>query len=475
MHRKIANHVHNKDKNIKYLFSALLLLTMAIAFMPRAQADETCLSPYMAKITGQEQFMYIWTLGHEGMGDESDKLVTVDVDPNSETYGEVISHVSVGERGEAHHMDFTDDRRYLWAGTLDTNKIFIFDVHTDPANPKLHKVIEDFTADTGGLVGPHTPYAVPGRMLVSALSNDEDFGGRTGMAEYTNDGEYIATYWNPTDENLRGATKSGKYADGFGYAIHIVPHKNTMISTSFTGWNNYMMDLGELVEDEEAMKQFGNTAVIWDLHTRQPEKILDVPGAPLEIRCSWLEAYCFTTAALTSKIWLFYPDEHNEWHAEEVGTIGNPEEIPLPVDITLTADGQTLWINTFLEGATRAYDVSDPHNPKEIYKYDHGNMVNMHSLSWDGSRVYVTTSLLSKWDKTDDGQFLRAYDWDGEKLTPKFEIDFHAKQLGSPHLPRFGSRALYANNERTSQDKSYAQTPATMGQRLVQKLEAFFN
>jgi selenium-binding protein 1 len=33
-----------------------------------AQADETCLSPYMAKIVGQEDYIYVWTLGMEGQG-----------------------------------------------------------------------------------------------------------------------------------------------------------------------------------------------------------------------------------------------------------------------------------------------------------------------------------------------------------------------------------------------------------------------
>ena len=37
--------------------------------------------------------------------------------------------------------------------------------------------------------------------------------------------------------------------------------------------------LGKMMGDAEAMKRFGNTAVIWDLHTRQPKKVLDVPGA----------------------------------------------------------------------------------------------------------------------------------------------------------------------------------------------------
>lgn len=46
-----------------------------------------------------------------------------------------------------------------------------------------------------------------------------------------------------------------------------------------------MMDFGKMLKDEEAMKRFGNTLVVRDLHTRKPIKVLDVPGAPLELRC----------------------------------------------------------------------------------------------------------------------------------------------------------------------------------------------
>ena len=89
-----------------------------------SQADETCQSPYMAKIEGQEDFVYVWTLGVEGLGDGQDKLVTVDVNPASANYGKVIHSLSVGGRNEAHHSGFSDDRRFLWAGGLDTSKVF---------------------------------------------------------------------------------------------------------------------------------------------------------------------------------------------------------------------------------------------------------------------------------------------------------------------------------------------------------------
>jgi len=439
---------------------ARALVLGGLAATPAA-ADETCLSPYMAKIEGQEDFVYVWTLGMEGVGDEQDKLVTVDVNPKSENYGKVVHVLSVGGRNEAHHSDFTDDRRYLWGATLDTSKIFIFDVHTDPAKPKLVKTIADFVAKSGGVVGPHTTYALPGRMIITGLSNNKDHGGRTALVEYTNDGEYVATYWVPTDDNLQGATKSGKYADGYNYDLRALPRRNAMFTSSFTGWSNYMMDMARLVKDEEAMKRFGNTVVVWDLHTRKPKKVLDVPGSPLEIRCAWGENnnYCFTTTALTSKIWLIYEDEQGEWQAKDVADIGDPAQMPLPVDISISSDDKLLWVDTFTDGSARAFDISDPFHPKQIYQKKIGAQVNMAASSWDGKRVYFTSSLLSRWDKlgADNEQFLKGYTWDGKELTEKFAIDFLQEKLGRPHQMRFGAYSLYAQERQEAGGTRVAQ------------------
>ena len=426
-----------------------IVMLLAILAPMSLVADETCMSPYMAKIVGQEDFVYIWTLGVEGIGDEQDKLVTVSVNPNTDSYGKVIHSLSVGGRNEAHHSGLTDDRRYLWASGLDTSKIFIFDVHTDPAKPRLHKVIENFVSMSGGVVGPHTSYALPGRMMITGLSNNKDHGGRTGMVEYTNAGDYIATHWMPRDGALNGAEKSGKFAGGYGYDLRAFPRRNVMVTSSFTGWNNYMMNLGAMMASPEAMAQFGNTVVIWDLHARTPKKILDVPGAPLEIRCAWgaKNNYCFTTTALTSEIWLIYEDENLEWQSKKVADIGDASKIPLPVDISITADDKLLWVNTWNDGLARLYDISDPHHPVQLSEDKIGEQVNMVSQSWDGQRVYFTSSLLSNWDKTEstgaDLQYFKIYDFDGKKLEHKLTIDFLAEKLGYPHQMRFGAYSLY--------------------------------
>ncbi len=423
----------------------LVVLAAALAPAP-ARADEPCQSPYIKRLTGQEEFVYVWTLGVEGLGDGSDKLVTVDVRPGSRTYGKVVHTVSVGGRHEAHHGGFTDDRRYFWAGGLDTSKIFIFDVHTDPARPRLVKTIDDFVQATDGIVGPHTFYAVPGRMLIAALSNSRDHGGPTAIVEYTNDGRYVATHWIPIEGRTRGAVVE-KAADGYGYDVRVLPRRNVMLTSSFTGWSNYMMDFGQMLKDAEAMKRFGQTVVVWDFHTRTPRKVLHVPGAPLEIRFANLPGhdYAFTTTALTSKIWLIHADAQGEWRAREVADIGDPAKVPLPVAITLSADDRTLWVDSFMDGTTRAYDVSNPFAPRQIYEKKIGSQLNMVSQSWDGKRLYFTSSVLARWDKkgAENEQYLKAYDWDGTTLQERFALDFTALGLGRAHLMRFGSAALY--------------------------------
>lgn len=423
------------------LLFAVAFSLVALLVPQRAQADETCNSPFMSNlIKGQEDYVYVWTLGVKGLGDGSDKLVTIDVNPASKKYGKVIATLSVGGRGEAHHMGFTDDRRYLWAGSLDNNKIFVFDIATHPGKPKLVRTIADLARKTG-YVGPHTFYALPGRMLIQALSNTKNHGGVTGMALYNNKGGYIAKYDMPVENG----------GDGYGYDIGINPAKNVLLTSSFTGWNNYMMDLGKLIKDAEAMKHFGNTMVLWDLKAMTPRKVFSVPGAPLEIRWSLKEGddWAVTATALSSKLWLVKKDAKGEWNAKEVATIGDPSKIPLPVDISIAADGKSLWVNTFMDGKTRLFDLSNPEQPKQVFEKVTGKQVNMVSQSWDGKRVYVTSSLLANWDKKggNDEQFLRAFNWDGKDLKLAFEVDFYKEKLGRAHHMKFGAQSVKAAYE----------------------------
>jgi selenium-binding protein 1 len=417
--------------------AAGILLTTSLALTAQvALADETCMSAYMPKITGQEDYVYVWTVGMDGVGDGSDKLVTIGANPAAPTYGKVVSSVSVGGRHEAHHGGFTDDRRYLWMGGLDDSMIYVFDVAADPARPKLIKTIDSFVKDSKGVVGPHTFFALPGRVLISGLSNDKDRGGKTGMVEYNNAGTYVQSIWMPEKAE-------------YGYDLRVQPRLNRMLTSSFTGWNNYMMDFGKMLADPEAMKRFGNTMVVWDFHARKPIQTLDVPGAPLEIRWALQPRhnYAFTSAALTSKLWLIEQQGDGRFAVTAVADIGDPSKTPLPVDISISADDRFLFVDTFMDGTCRVFDISDPHRPKVVHEQRIGAQLNMVSQTWDGERVYFTSSLLANWDKKgkDNEQFLKAYRWDGKQLSPLFVVDFLEQGLGRPHHMHFGQDQFYKN------------------------------
>jgi selenium-binding protein 1 len=389
-----------------------------------ARADETCQSPFLPKVTGQEDYIYVWTLGVKGVADGNDSLVTVDVNPKSASYGKIIHRAPVPGQHEAHHAGFTDDRRRLWAGGLDTSQIFIFDVAADPARPKLVKTIRTFEKDTGGLVGPHTFYPLPGRMLISALSNSKDQGGRTGLAEYTNEGKFIRTIWMPAEAP-------------YGYDVRVNINLNRMLTSSFAGKKNYMRPIGELLKDAEAMKQFGDSVVVWDFHARKPLQVLRVPGAPLELRWALLpnHHYAFTSTALTGQLVLIYRQDDGTFASKNIAEIGNN----IPVDISIAPDDSKIYVNSYGDGTLRVYDVTNPFEGKLIHQAKLGEQANMVSTSWDGQRVYATTSLLSRWDKPGD-HWLKGFAWEGGQLVPKFTTDFAG--VGRAHIMNFGAKSF---------------------------------
>ena len=67
-------------------------------------------------------------------------------------------------------------------------------------------------------------------MLITGLSNANDGGGKTALVEYSNQGEYVRTIWMP-----EGAV--------YGYDVRVNAILNRMLTSSFTGKNNYMRTL----------------------------------------------------------------------------------------------------------------------------------------------------------------------------------------------------------------------------------------
>ena len=135
--------------------------------------------------------------------------------------------------------------------------------------------------------------------------------------------------------------------------------------------------------------------------------------------------------------------------------------------ILVSMDDKYLYLNNWLHGDMRQYDISDPHNPKLTGQVWMGGLLGkapivngvkvaggpqMYQLSLDGKRMYVTTSLFSTWDNQfypeirKQGGAMIMIDCDvengGMKINKDFIVDFGKEPNGPSrcHESRYPGR-----------------------------------
>ncbi|MBI5379541.1 MAG: beta-propeller fold lactonase family protein [Nitrospirae bacterium] len=371
---------------------------------------ETCLSPYIKGLRQPEKVMYLWTLP---AGKGSDFLAVIDVNLASATYGKILRRVEVGSEGnEAHHMGFTDDRMKIWAASLNTSRLFIFDVSADPMSPKLVRTIENVPKLTG-LSGPHTPYAIPGRMLIS-MASGPDGTGPGGLAEFTNDGEFIA----------------GHKAPNHPYETVIKPEFNRMITSSWVAQKTYMSSL-----DKWDPKGFSNTLLVWDLKAR---KILqELKGDPIPLAARWAlkpnATYGYAISNVGDSLWMFRRRKDGSFTYKKAADLGKGCG---PGDIRQSPDDRYLYVSCVGRGEIQTWDIS---KPEKIRLHDTVQglvQATMMHVTYDGRRLYVTNSAVSSIDYSPRYALrLIHVGQDGRmKLDSFFGIDF-AKAPDGPARP----------------------------------------
>jgi selenium-binding protein 1 len=373
---------------------------------PAADA-ETCLSPFVKRLDRPEKYLYVYCL--DAAAKNSDSLITVDVDRQSKQFGKIIHTLDLGSKGnETHHFGFTDDRTTIWGLTLFSNRVFLIDVASDPARPKLKKVLENI-GEKAGLASPHSAYALPDRMLIAFLSA-ADGGLPAGLAEFTNDGQFIRKFTMPKEAP-------------YGYDVAVKPDLQRMVTSSFTYYNNFKKPLAEM-----DLKAFGNKLLIWDFRERKVIATLTAGAAPLECRWSLKPGanHGFTNCAFDDSIWVWEGDAKGNYTARKLCNTGK-----LPVDLRQSPDDKYLFVSCFGSDEIQQWDVSDLKNPKLFSMLKPGEQPNMMHVTGDGKRMYMTNSLLSTMDRP--ARFwvkMAQIGPDGMKLVNDFHVDLSALPAG---------------------------------------------
>ena len=245
-----------------YAAAALPLALLAGLLAHTPAPAETCMSPFVKRLDRPEKYLYVFCVDADAR--DNDFLAVIDVDAESSRYGQVLYQLDLGSSGnETHHFGYTDDRTHIWGCSLFSNRIFVINVSDDPARPKLARSFD--SSEKTGFTGPHSPYALPGRMLISYLGG-KDGGLPAGLAEFDNDGTFIRKLDMPSEAP-------------YGYDVAINPDRNRMVTSSFTPPENYRKPLAKM-----DFKRFGDKLVVWDFRARKPLQTLTTGG------CRWSAA-----------------------------------------------------------------------------------------------------------------------------------------------------------------------------------------
>lgn len=383
-----------------------------------------------------------------------DYLATIDLDPASKTYSQVVHRLVLPNIGdELHHFGWNAcaschghrARRYLIIPGLVSGRIYIVDT-SNPQVPKLHQVIEpDEVVRKTKLTAPHTVHCLAdGRIMISMLG-DENLNGPGGFL-LLDDKFEIAGRW---EANTTGMN--------YNYDFWYQPRHNVMVSSEWAA--PITTRPGFKLDDVKAGK-YGHHLHFWDWSKRKIDKSIDLGEKgliPLEVRFHHNpdSTHGFVGAALSSVMWHFFK-QGDEWTAEKVIEVEGQElqgwDFPVPgliSDLVVSLDDRWLYFSNWLHGDVRQYDISNPSQPKLTGRVWVGGLLGkspkfrgeasrggpqMLQLSLDGKRLYVTDSLLSSWDNqfypgiAKQGSLMLQLDCDtktgGLKLNDRFLVDF---------------------------------------------------
>jgi methanethiol oxidase len=418
-------------------------------------------SPSEAMQAAPEKLLYTIALYTGSEIQAPDYLATIDVDPASPTYSQVIHRLPMPHLGdELHHFgwnacsschgDAEKSRRFLVIPGLRSSRLYIVDT-IDPKAPKLHKTIEPEEIRTKtNLTAPHTVHCLAnGQVMISMLGDSE--GNAPGGFLLLDENFEILGRWEGQAETMQ-----------FNYDFWYQPRHNVMVSSEWGAPKTFYP--GFDLEDVKA-GNYGRHLHFWDWEQHQIIQSVDLGDEgmiPLEVRFHHNpdSTHGFVGAALSSNIWHWY--KNGQWQVEKVVDVPSVdlEGFPIPVpslitDLLISLDDRWLYFSNWLHGDIRQYDISNPSQPKLTGQVYVGGLlgkasnINGHSpnggpqmlqLSLDGKRLYVTNSLFSTWDNqfypdlAKTGSYLLQIDCNTEtgglSVNDRFYVDFGKEPNG---------------------------------------------
>ena len=300
---------------------------------------------------GLSPYLYVWA-GAESE-EESDFLAVLDSDPASPTYGQILSSVPVGVRGNAHHSEHSmPSGDSLFVNSFAAGASFVIDL----SEPEAPSVASSFGA-IGDYTYPHTFERLPGgNVLATFQTKGEGNEVAGGLLELTPSGGFVraADVADPVDPEIRA------------YSVTPIPRIDRAVSTTSDMW----------------AERSGTSFQVWrlsDLELLRTVRLEPGPGGyehrdPAEVRLLSDSVTAMMTT-FTCALYLLRDLEGESPSAELVNAL--PWSSYETDECGIPATWGDIWLQTYSHSDGSwlvSFDISDPTNPVEVDR-----------LAWDGA------------------------------------------------------------------------------------------
>jgi selenium-binding protein 1 len=407
-------------------------------------------------------------------------LATIDVDPDSPAYGQVISRTSTGViGGELHHMHINAAKTRVVMYDLYASRAFIYDIATDPRNPRLLRSV-NLGEESRRLLGPvkglglSVGYGAPHESLALDNGNflivmnsvyvperpDLHEGPPGGFIEMTADGQVVDAF--PKLSFVDGKLTNHEYTGMGLFSVDYNERFHTFIHADFMTQRTYKcgVGLGPL--------ELGNQVALWHFNKGVPEEShifqkIDLPTAgltsPHAVQEKVANMQLFYVSSLTDGIWAIYRGpEQPQFAFKHVYNLPASEG-HLSSHIRIAHDNRTIYDTDATADTIHVLRIADdPLNPMLIQRV-HAPQIHVVKFSADGKRLYGASGIASIVDfQFRSPPFGVAYGirmWDvkedGTLVDTNFFVDASKEPLAPPagHGVMFADFVLRENPERT--------------------------
>lgn len=408
------------------LAKSLAIQAATVTTDAAAAAPSTDLTPAWG--ARSRQYLYIWA-GAVGR-QVPDRVVTFDFDPWSPTYGQMVSQALTPTTGnEPHHCGVSKDGRRLLCGGLlsllkKQDEIFVFDIASDPANPKFIRS----TKSKLGSVPDEFFTMSDNTFLLSEMGSNE--GGSPGrMARIDNDGNLIAEYpenppkdFNPHGVQVREDLNLLVTCDYLDPAstLNIVPGGVT-VRSSVRIWN-----LKEMKIVNTIYSPAGSGTMDCKMYNNDPRARGYMGGSGNG------EVYQWDSAAGTAKKIFNMNDDVISWFFMKPFYVITAQYMAMSKDDRFLfmpyVSAPNRWNKKagYYSGVV-VYDVSDPNNPHKVHNERFPAYAGPHLCHLMGDRLIVTDYFL---DEDDFGKI----HFDGDHVVRVFTVSSNGVLYPEPRF-----------------------------------------